>query len=103
SALLHRPASSLFPYTTLFRSPFRVGDLLQRELRQVFLSFVAVERGVDVGARVAYHLDLADVEGGSLRIAVLRGLPAQVVGDHRRSEEHTSELQSRENLVCRLL
>src|SRR5690606_20696377 len=29
------------------------------------------------------HLDLADVEGGSLGIADLRGLPAQVVGDHR--------------------
>src|SRR5437016_12047391 len=65
------PRSTLFPYTTLFRS-FRM-------LRQ--------------GQRVIFELD------GSGRAAHL-GIGAE---DHARSEEHTSELQSLTNLVCRLL
>src|SRR5690606_15923321 len=36
-------------------------------------------------------------------LAYLDGIPVTVVGQQKRSEEHTSELQSRENLVCRLL
>src|SRR2546422_7490197 len=64
------PRSTLFPYTTLFRS-----DVAAHRAE------VAVLHGaVDV------H-DPADVE----------------VRQHRRSEEHTSELQSRLHLVCRLL
>src|SRR5687768_17857778 len=77
------PRSTLFPYTTLFRS----------------LAAVAVARGNDAGlldGRMAEHqrLDLGrpDLEA--------RGIdhPLQA-----RSEEHTSELQSRLHLVCRLL
>src|SRR3712207_7015151 len=78
------PRSTLFPYTTLFRS--LVAELLDR-----------VDRGVVravAGERHAGHGDLAvgaDVE----RHGLLEGI--------RRSEEHTSELQSRQYLVCRLL
>src|SRR5258708_29915034 len=64
------PRSTLFPYTTLFRSP--------------------------------EHLDVADDPGHHLadRCGVqLAGGP----GQHPRSEEHTSELQSPDHLVCRLL
>src|SRR3972149_10742721 len=56
------PRSTLFPYTTLFRS--------------------------------------AGCRG---RVTVGAGDPAPVIAGYRRSEEHTSELQSQSNLVCRLL
>src|SRR5215475_15009525 len=62
------PRSTLFPYTTLFRS----------------------ELGVTVRGRC---LTISDDNRLSLSVPV----------DELRSEEHTSELQSRENLVCRLL
>src|SRR3712207_8950293 len=76
------PRSTLFPYTTLFRS--QPGD---RE---------PAERSADPRAG-----DRAEP-----RRAGDRCLPDSAVGrhaDHRRSEEHTSELQSRQYLVCRLL
>src|SRR5438445_6846099 len=72
------PRSTLFPYTTLFRSPLLGADL---EL--------ALDRG---GGR------RADARDSDLRR--VRHQPAQ---GQRRSEEHTSELQSRQYLVCRLL
>src|SRR5436309_7608712 len=71
------PRSTLFPYTTLFRSHDGPGVLHQLE----------------PGARHVEERDLhADV-----------ALPAVARAHAERSEEHTSELQSRENLVCRLL
>src|SRR5258708_30635001 len=83
------PRSTLFPYTTLFRSQ----DLL--------LGFVpildATEMGVGSAALLGFHynhLILANRTAGLLAI----------VSHHRiRSEEHTSELQSPDHLVCRLL
>src|SRR5690606_41462961 len=94
--------SSLFPYTTLFRSGVLVldviGDLLRRPgalVAGAVLTAVGGTRGHDVG--VGQLLDpLEDLER----------LDHRVVGEIEeavRSEEHTSELQSRENLVCRLL
>src|SRR2546430_9109074 len=85
------PRSTLFPYTTLFRSqacgrPAR--ELVHRAARR---------RDVDV-LPVAADSDVRRVDqarGGSSRAVASR--PA------RRSEEHTSELQSQSNLVCRLL
>src|SRR3989449_4546460 len=73
------PRSTLFPYTTLFRSVYAVDGSRRRpdvEERTV----VALEREGHVGAREREH-------GQRLH----------------RSEEHTSELQSRLHLVCRLL
>src|SRR5688572_31504260 len=71
------PRSTLFPYTTLFRSPAdRPGENVPR-------------------APVDGSLDLADSSGH------LGGGGHDVEG--MRSEEHTSELQSQSNLVCRLL
>src|SRR2546422_4029789 len=81
------PRSTLFPYTTLFRS--RTRDLLQR-----------------AGRIVAWMRRLAD-EGqlpGDLESVspdVIDGTPEPFL--QVRSEEHTSELQSRLHLVCRLL
>src|SRR5256885_7493384 len=79
------PRSTLFPYTTLFRSVRDVGAALD--------------------AHGAHLLD-APLDGG--REGALEGqLTLFVGGDEavlrRRSEEHTSELQSPCNLVCRLL
>src|SRR2546427_8750102 len=68
------PRSTLFPYTTLFRSHRRAVDLAVGREREQVLG--ALER-VLIGER-------------------RRGVDA-------RSEEHTSELQSQSNLVCRLL
>src|SRR3712207_6995289 len=74
------PRSTLFPYTTLFRS-------LQRSARCAGCRHGAHERQRgDVGeGRRGAHRDLQPDER------------------HGRSEEHTSELQSRQYLVCRLL
>src|SRR5690349_22052867 len=68
------PRSTLFPYTTLFRS----------------MADQAEMRGVDLG-RVAMGALSHEAQRGGIDRSVLR------------SEEHTSELQSRRDLVCRLL
>src|SRR5204862_8209363 len=68
------PSPTLFPYTTLFRS---VADHAGRD-RHLVLQRQVLAQHADLGVRVVRH-------------------------DDRRSEEHTSELQSRRDLVCRLL
>src|SRR5690349_22053570 len=75
----HPPISTLFPYTTLFRSPFTFSFLLDGRF------------GFDIFN--APHLQM--VFNGVDAITAERG--------STRSEEHTSELQSRRDLVCRLL
>src|SRR5438093_6823285 len=76
------PRSTLFPYTTLFRSE---DDGLRVE-------------------RAARHLDIACAQAAGQRAIVARAQRAVDVGRAAaRSEEHTSELQSLTNLVCRLL
>src|SRR2546425_1501709 len=82
------PRSTLFPYTTLFRSGY--GESPGR-------SHSAGELVV-VGAGGADPARLRDVEDDPIRAAVLHLDVAFV-----RSEEHTSELQSLAYLVCRLL
>src|SRR3712207_7433049 len=92
------PRSTLFPYTTLFRSQVEADDRPE----------VAAE-GLDAAddARAAaegHHGDAAlgaDGEGGA--DLIVRAGREDGVGRRGRSEEHTSELQSRQYLVCRLL
>src|SRR2546430_6470944 len=72
------PRSTLFPYTTLFRSAF----------------FFLVTRGSAPLTRAAQSASSASVP---------RLISSWVLVSSRRSEEHTSELQSQSNLVCRLL
>src|SRR3712207_8321303 len=84
------PRSTLFPYTTLFRSEGADGAR-------------AIETWVvdHAGAR-----DAADLAGFGREMAFLDaqgGRPQAFAGTRTRSEEHTSELQSRQYLVCRLL
>src|SRR5256885_7932088 len=85
------PRSTLFPYTTLFRSPRHgAGTRARRSPRE---RDQAPERaGRALPGRVA---------GGGRRAHRPRRVHRS--GRHRRSEEHTSELQSPCNLVCRLL
>src|SRR3712207_8010596 len=83
------PRSTLFPYTTLFRSDRMVGERPDRRHRRVA---VRVLRGEQEQVAV-------DLRG-------VRQHPHEQVTEpprHPRSEEHTSELQSRQYLVCRLL
>src|SRR3712207_7547989 len=86
------PRSTLFPYTTLFRShavPF-VAARFRSDPRVVVLE-VDVPDAVGVAAQPFHR--------GAAAEAVVAGVEAQP----QRSEEHTSELQSRQYLVCRLL
>src|SRR3712207_8733189 len=87
------PRSTLFPYTTLFRS-----------LRHQARDHVQVGPGAGPRAHRAgegYELRRRPHPVvGPARVAVVRQ-PRHVLTD--RSEEHTSELQSRQYLVCRLL
>src|SRR2546426_8675554 len=78
------PRSTLFPYTTLFRSG-RSGGRRRRE----------------VTIDVRREADPEEDEGGPRKDAGHRRLP--ILSLLGRSEEHTSELQSPCNLVCRLL
>src|SRR2546428_4005360 len=82
------PRSTLFPYTTLFRSNYLFSEILERFLPRLGRSLddlvVIVDEAHNLPDRIRAHLG----------------------GDHDevvRSEEHTSELQSRSDLVCRLL
>src|SRR5260370_19676891 len=83
----HPPRSTLFPYTTLFRS--LINDFYRRFVRvsasdrhYLWASRIATVGLTILSALVTRHLD--SIQGA-------------------RSEEHTSELQSHLNLVCRLL
>src|SRR3712207_7165536 len=88
------PRSTLFPYTTLFRSATAVKPAKYEEH--------------------SYHAPAPSTRHGSLSVkaadastgAALSGVTVEVEGigfRQTRSEEHTSELQSRQYLVCRLL
>src|SRR3712207_7125957 len=97
------PRSTLFPYTTLFRSVLasevstccpslpkeRIHDFLNRMDPDYLTEFAAEQ--------IALHISLAS--------HLTPQHPCEVRLTHRppRSEEHTSELQSRQYLVCRLL
>src|SRR3712207_7047656 len=82
------PRSTLFPYTTLFRSVEQpLVALHRRPLVAARLGVLVVQRPATVGVEVAQLVGRERGEGEA----------------GARSEEHTSELQSRQYLVCRLL
>src|SRR2546427_7012918 len=85
------PRSTLFPYTTLFRS--RSGGPRVRR------SCPRDDHTAALSLRTARAWRAQAVPAGAARHRALGGL----MGPGSRSEEHTSELQSQSNLVCRLL
>src|SRR5256885_10704206 len=88
------PRSTLFPYTTLFRSPVNSSPPIVLEedrgkrIRGVCTAITRIRRA-RYQSRKGFSFPRVDATAGSDRA--------------RRSEEHTSELQSPCNLVCRLL
>src|SRR2546429_6204906 len=84
------PRSTLFPYTTLFRSLAHVGDRTGLEMIRT-LQDHGIHQGIDVHME---HTVLGLLKDGDRVVGALA---------YERSEEHTSELQSRLHLVCRLL
>src|SRR5690606_42063126 len=94
------PRSTLFPYTTLFRS-------VLEELDGVLGLGLVEARPAAVGLELRLRAEQLGA-ARTARVDALARLPQEVTGPGAlgallRSEEHTSELQSRENLVCRLL
>src|SRR3712207_8534621 len=86
------PRSTLFPYTTLFRSLFQVHawDALT-PLEETLSALTDLVRA----GKVRYI--------GVSNFTAWQLMKSLWIGELRRSEEHTSELQSRQYLVCRLL
>src|SRR5690349_24201304 len=87
------PRSTLFPYTTLFRS---ATEARKREL-VARVAFRDVPGGIDAEHEEGHAAGTGPTQGREAMRDLLD------VGAELRSEEHTSELQSRRDLVCRLL
>src|SRR3712207_8516743 len=86
------PRSTLFPYTTLFRSQRRALGVHDADHESPAPAFGGRDEGVPGGVGEA-----------GLAAEVARRPGQRVLVLDLRSEEHTSELQSRQYLVCRLL
>src|SRR5687768_18319235 len=84
------PRSTLFPYTTLFRSKGEFVDDMR--IREILLANPETLVG-----------DIIDYRFITLRVNDDQEVANEVFKMNNRSEEHTSELQSRLHLVCRLL
>src|SRR5438034_8322801 len=90
------PRTTIFPYTTLFRSPkthrFKSADELAR---------ILMDRKIDLDKPVVTYCQ----SGGRAAVVAftLELMGGRQVKNYYRSEEHTSELQSHSDLVCRLL
>src|SRR3712207_7674084 len=92
------PRSTLFPYTTLFRSQEKNdSDVFDGNDFDMFLEIVASEVSPD-----GINLD-SSLEEGTESSANDDFMRSENEEEVPRSEEHTSELQSRQYLVCRLL
>src|SRR3712207_7815133 len=83
------PRSTLFPYTTLFRSEL--------------VPAVGAEELLELVERLLAQVRPVHQEQDAFGLSELHQPVAEVAGGEGRSGEHTSELQSRQYLVCRLL
>src|SRR3712207_7134594 len=114
------PRSTLFPYTTLFRSPSRADAGSAQRLLASYPRMVVTEAHLPVRASSrsltpALYPSVANDRRRLCGLNPSSGTPARSAARRRtsrtddlairvrRSEEHTSELQSRQYLVCRLL
>src|SRR2546422_8224811 len=97
------PRSTLFPYTTLFRS------LRMRSFAFGLPFLAALDHRIVVGDAPEHRIPRGDdhvAAGGQIAPHRVPAFPRPIfamASDEDRSEEHTSELQSRLHLVCRLL
>src|SRR3712207_7027035 len=96
------PRSTLFPYTTLFRSTIHL------EAKTAYLAILLSEAGADVTVSGSNPLSTQDDVCAALaergvRVFATHDPDEEEFEGYLRSEEHTSELQSRQYLVCRLL
>src|SRR5256714_13359575 len=97
------PRSTLFPYTTLFRSVFSELDTGERVISERVPSVRSVALGFWIGAGSRDETDAKAGVSHFLEHLLFKGsqhYTAQQIAE--RSEEHTSELQSLAYLVCRL-
>src|SRR5438445_1961469 len=95
--MIRRPArSSLFPYTTLFRSLGVVEKYRRTGIAEMLVLRIIEEPMIKRGMSGELSMTLED------NFMINRFLEA-IGAERYRSEEHTSELQSRQYLVCRLL
>src|SRR5437016_11500598 len=86
------PTSTLFPYTTLFRSQALLGE-----------AFGLATGEADEDQAKIRQRGIGDVDHEGNVFFIVNGPPSTSWTEWPRSEEHTSELQSLTNLVCRLL
>src|SRR2546430_7992942 len=97
------PRSTLFPYTTLFRSR-RLGVVLHAERGNVHAPKALECAVVEVPMGESHVSERCEHRAGGTVAPFAGRVPAPLRnGPALRSEEHTSELQSQSNLVCRLL
>src|SRR5207249_10154768 len=94
--LRHPPRPTLFPYTTLFRS---IAERVVRQRRRHAVESV----DEDVARILVRDLVIAELERRDAAADADVEPPVAEMIEDARSEEHTSELQSRFDLVCRLL
>src|SRR5207247_8947834 len=103
STMLRRsPRSPLFPYTTLFRSEHAHLAMRRRaeDAAELRAEQILVLQAQSDAAQPQDRVGLAVLQDGR---EVLLATQIEGANHHLRSEEHTSELQSRVDLVCRLL
>src|SRR5947208_9423512 len=91
------PRSTLFPYTTLFRSQTAQGPIYLRDVATVVDTSKKVQTINRVNGVSTITLTVTKLAAANT-LEVSRGVHQAI-----RSEEHTSELQSPDHLVCRLL
>src|SRR5690606_40613322 len=100
---LRRPCPALFPYTTLFRSVFEGITSYYDDLALVRSGLITPESYLEL---LGQNITRVQRTEGRFRQSVeessFYAWTKFYKQDANRSEEHTSELQSRENLVCRL-
>src|SRR5207253_7776074 len=99
--LPHPPPTTPFPYTTLFRSSRHATNRADQQNRATSRRRAATADSRREFARATQAP--ARRRGNSFRCELRKKAHPDIAREPRRSEEHTSELQSRGHLVCRLL
>src|SRR3712207_8927370 len=105
------PRSTLFPYTTLFRSKDNDGLVCVHAENYDSINYSVAKLLADGKTDPVYHAVSrpqkceAEATNRAVKLAEMVDAPIYIVhvSNRERSEEHTSELQSRQYLVCRLL